>query len=97
MKHHISTKLLLSFIILIVLCLTIFGITLYSFIFNVLLDKSIETSRAITSKLSASIDDQIREIDNISKVFVTTEETTDLLLSRKDLEEDHMMSLEDIE
>lgn len=89
MKHHISTKLLLSFILLIVLCITLFGIIIYSFTFNALLNKSIQTSRAITSKLSASIDDEIKEIDNISKVFVTTNETIDLLQSKEDMAENH--------
>lgn len=83
MKYHISTKIMLSFIFLIVICVAIFAAIVYSFIFNVLLEKSIQTSHITTAKLSNSIDNKIQEIDNISKFFVTTDETIDLILDKK--------------
>lgn len=84
MKYHISTKIMLSFIILIVICVAVFAAIVYSFIFNVLLEKSIEASHITTDKLSNSIDNEIQEIDNISKFFVTSDETIDLIFNKKD-------------
>lgn len=84
MKYHISTKIMLSFIILIIICVSIFAAIVYSFIFNVLLEKSIDASHITTDKLSNSIDNEIQEIDNISKFFVTTDETINLILNKKD-------------